>query len=226
MRLFLDTNVVLSAVLFPEGGASTLFQRAITDHSIFLSAYVIEELRAVFTRKFPATDVTISDSLFENNAFADPETNEGYGNVLLQGIRGGLVERSRFIDAPYWGLDALMCHDMLFRNNIFAFSPGIRERTPRFREWPTVGLEVNGGTGNRVYHNLFVGGEAGAFESLFSEDFVTTEVSVEVRANLFYDNIISISRLPLSGWLESDGVEPNWVMNYVPVGGFRIDRRG
>ncbi|MFW6253079.1 MAG: choice-of-anchor Q domain-containing protein [bacterium] len=171
------------------------------------------------------TEVTISDSLFENNAFADPETNEGYGNVLLQGIRGGLVERSRFIDAPYWGLDALMCHDMLFRNNIFAFSPGIRERTPRFREWPTVGLEVNGGTGNRVYHNLFVGGEAGLFESLFSEDFVTTEVSVDVRANLFYDNITSISRFPLSGWLESAEVEPNWVMNYVPVGGFEIDRR-
>lgn len=171
------------------------------------------------------TNIRVSDCLFENNAFADEPTNEGYGNVLIQGVRGGVVERSRFIDAPYWGLDALMSHDLLFRNNIFAFSPGIRERTPRFRDWPTVGLEVNGGTGNRVYNNLFVGGEAGIFTSLFSEDFVTTEVSVDIQNNLFYDNLTSISRFPLSNWLESDEVEPNWVMWYAPVGGFSVDRR-
>ncbi|MFP4511219.1 MAG: choice-of-anchor Q domain-containing protein [Spirochaetaceae bacterium] len=205
---------------FTEGGEGRQFLAYVEG-----SEPLVGSVEPIPIRSQSFTNITISDSLFENNAFADPETNEGYGNVLLQGIRGGLVERSRFIDAPYWGLDALMCHDMLFRNNIFAFSPGIRERTPRFREWPTVGLEVNGGTGNRVYHNLFVGGEAGLFESLFSEDFVTTEVSVDVRANLFYDNITSISRFPLSGWLESAEVEPNWVMNYVPVGGFEIDRR-
>ncbi|MGF1453455.1 MAG: choice-of-anchor Q domain-containing protein [Opitutales bacterium] len=205
---------------FTEGGEGRQFLRFVEDGEPLVGS--VEPIRI---RSQSFTNVTISDSLFLNNAFTDPRTNEGYGNVLLQGIRGGLVERSRFVNAPYWGIDALICHDMLYRNNIFAFSPGIRERTPRFREWPTVGLEVNGGTGNRVYHNLFVGGEAGLFESLFSEDFVTTEVSVDVRANLFYDNITGISRFPLSGWLESDEVEPNWVMHYVPVGGFKIDRR-
>ena len=54
MRLFLDTNVVLSAILFPEGRTAAFFRRAITDHTILLSDYVVEELRTVFTRKFPA----------------------------------------------------------------------------------------------------------------------------------------------------------------------------
>lgn len=171
------------------------------------------------------TDLIVRDSLFENNAFTNPETNEGYGNMLLQGIDGGLVERSRFIDAPYWGLDALMCDDFLYRNNIFYFSPTIRERQPRFNEWPTTGLEINGGTGNRVYNNLFIGGEAGVFESLFPEDFVLDALSVDIRNNLFVDNVTSIARFPLSTWLESEEVEPNPVMEYVPVGGFEVDRQ-
>ena len=54
MRLFLDTNVVLSAILFPEGRTAAFLRRAITDHTIILSDYVVEELRTVFTRKFPA----------------------------------------------------------------------------------------------------------------------------------------------------------------------------
>ena len=54
MRLFLDTNVVLSAILFPDGRTAAFFRRAITDHTILLSDYVVEELRTVFTRKFPA----------------------------------------------------------------------------------------------------------------------------------------------------------------------------
>ncbi len=175
---------------FIEGGEGRQFLRFVEG-----GEPLVGSVEPISIRSQSFTNIRISDSLFENNAFADETTNEGYGNVLIQGVRGGVVERSRFIDAPYWGLDALMSHDVLFRNNIFAFSPGIRERTPRFRDWPTVGLEVNGGTGNRVYNNLF------------------------------YDNITSISRFPLSTWLESDEVEPNWVMWYTPFGGFSIDRR-
>lgn len=54
MRLFLDTNVLLSAMLFPQGRAAAFLRRAITGHTIVLSAYVIEELYVVFARKFPA----------------------------------------------------------------------------------------------------------------------------------------------------------------------------
>lgn len=205
---------------FTEGGAGRQFLRYNED-----GAPLAGSVDPIPVRSQSFTNIRISDSLFENNAFANEQTNEGYGNVLIQGVRGGVIERSRFIDAPYWGLDALVSHDLIIRNNIFAFSPGIRDRTPRFRDWPTVGLEVNGGTNNRVYNNLFVGGEAGIFTSLFSEDFVTTEVSVDIQNNLFYDNITSISRFPVSNWLESEEVEPNWVMWYVPVGGFDIDRR-
>jgi len=169
--------------------------------------------------------LTMRGCRFERNAFTDPTTNEGYGNVLLQGISGGLVERNRFIDGAYWNIDALACNDFLYRNNVFATSDAVRDMTPRFNEWPSVNLEVNGGTGNRVYHNVFIGSEASIFESLFPEDFVVREVSVDIRNNLFVGALTSIERFPLSSWLASSEVEPNGVMEYVPVGGFTMNRR-
>jgi len=53
VRLFLDTNVILSGILFPNGVASR-FLRAVSDsHTILIGEYVIDELRIVFDRKFP-----------------------------------------------------------------------------------------------------------------------------------------------------------------------------
>ena len=53
MRVLVDTNVVLSAILFPEGTAARAFASAVANHQLVLSDYTIEELRDVFERKFP-----------------------------------------------------------------------------------------------------------------------------------------------------------------------------
>ena len=53
MRLYLDTNVVLSAILFPNGRSAEFFRHAVTYHTVVLGSYVIDELRDVFQRKFP-----------------------------------------------------------------------------------------------------------------------------------------------------------------------------
>jgi len=44
MRLYLDTNVVLSAILFLNGRSAAFFKHAVTYHTVVLGSYVIDEL--------------------------------------------------------------------------------------------------------------------------------------------------------------------------------------
>jgi hypothetical protein len=187
--------------------------------------YLTENL----ARRQTVRNLVIRSSVFHANAFTDAATGEAYGNVLLQGVQGGLVERSVFSDGAYWGIDALMCDDVLYRNNVFSMRPEVRARPRRWPDahdpWPVVGLEVNGGEGNRVYNNVFYGFESGVFESWFPEDFVATAVSVESRNNIFWNNDASFARWPTSAWLESDALRPTWRTTYVPVDGLTVERR-
>ena len=46
MRIFIDTNVLISAALFPNGVAANAFERAVsTPNDPIVSDYVIDELR-------------------------------------------------------------------------------------------------------------------------------------------------------------------------------------
>ena len=54
MRLFLDTNVLVSAIVFPNSQTAAFLARAIERHTIVISSYVVEELHEVFHQKFPA----------------------------------------------------------------------------------------------------------------------------------------------------------------------------
>ena len=54
MRVFIDTNILISAALFPGGVAATAYAKAVSDpNDPIVSDYVIDELRRVFARKFP-----------------------------------------------------------------------------------------------------------------------------------------------------------------------------
>lgn len=53
MRLFLDTNVIISAMLFPNGRVAVFMREAIENHTVVIGEYVVQELRSVFRRKFP-----------------------------------------------------------------------------------------------------------------------------------------------------------------------------
>ena len=54
MRIFIDTNVLLSAALFPGGAAACAYEAAVSSpNRPIVSDYVVEELRTVFKRKFP-----------------------------------------------------------------------------------------------------------------------------------------------------------------------------
>ena len=54
MRVMLDTNIFISMIFFPSLQTKELSRRLTDSHQIIICDYVIEELRLVVDRKFPA----------------------------------------------------------------------------------------------------------------------------------------------------------------------------
>lgn len=54
MRVFVDTNVIISSFLFPNGKVSYVFSHIMETHDLLISSYSIKECENVFNRKFPA----------------------------------------------------------------------------------------------------------------------------------------------------------------------------
>jgi len=44
MRIMLDTNVLVSALLFPGQKMNALMEKVTTDHHLVLSSYIVDEL--------------------------------------------------------------------------------------------------------------------------------------------------------------------------------------
>lgn len=59
MRVMLDTNVLLSALLFPGARMNRMMQCIFEEHRLVLSSFVVDELLYVVRRKFPAKEKTI-----------------------------------------------------------------------------------------------------------------------------------------------------------------------
>ena len=53
MRIMLDTNVLISALLFPGTKMDAMMNYIFTNHQLVLSSYVVDELKRVVKRKFP-----------------------------------------------------------------------------------------------------------------------------------------------------------------------------
>lgn len=68
MRIMLDTNVLISMILFPGEKFYRLLEDIVLHHTLVLSSFVIEELFAVTERKFPAKRTAI-DTFLENLSF-------------------------------------------------------------------------------------------------------------------------------------------------------------
>jgi len=51
MRIMLDTNVLISALLFPGAKMNAMMNCIFTQHELVLSSYVVNELKSVIKRK-------------------------------------------------------------------------------------------------------------------------------------------------------------------------------
>lgn len=54
MRIMLDTNVLISMILFPREQFSQMLDYITHNHTLVLSSFIIEEMEAVVERKFPS----------------------------------------------------------------------------------------------------------------------------------------------------------------------------
>ena len=52
MRVMLDTNVLISAIVLKSTTLNQMLEMIINEHKLVLSSYVIEELKQVVSRKF------------------------------------------------------------------------------------------------------------------------------------------------------------------------------
>ena len=59
MRIMLDTNVLISAILFRSENLSRLIEKVVEEYTLVLSTYVVDELKTVVDRKFPSKMIAI-----------------------------------------------------------------------------------------------------------------------------------------------------------------------
>ena len=59
----LDTNVLISALLFPGVRMDAMMECIFTKHQLVLSSYVVDELKSVVKRKFPKRELAINKLL-------------------------------------------------------------------------------------------------------------------------------------------------------------------
>ena len=59
----LDTNVLISALLFPGSKMDAMMNCIFTQHQLVLSSYVVDELKRVVRKKFPGKETAINKLL-------------------------------------------------------------------------------------------------------------------------------------------------------------------
>jgi len=53
MRVMIDTNILISAILFRSESLSRVLEKVAEEYTLVLSTYVVDELKTVVERKFP-----------------------------------------------------------------------------------------------------------------------------------------------------------------------------
>lgn len=53
MRILIDSNIIISAALFPAGKVSSVLSYILGTHTVVIPSYSIKECEAVFMKKFP-----------------------------------------------------------------------------------------------------------------------------------------------------------------------------
>lgn len=65
MRIMLDTNILISIVIFNSDKLKKMLIDICDKHTLVLSSYVIEELEEVTQRKFPSKKKNMAEFLFQ-----------------------------------------------------------------------------------------------------------------------------------------------------------------
>lgn len=63
MRIMLDTNVLISAILFRSENLIRLIEKVVEDYTLVLSTYIVDKQKSVVDRKFPSKMIAIEKFL-------------------------------------------------------------------------------------------------------------------------------------------------------------------
>lgn len=113
MRVLLDTNVLISALLFPTDRVNKLFENVLTENTLVLSDYIIEELYAVVERKFPKQMNAVKKmlSIWNYELIYTPHIHF-CDNIIIRDIKDYPVLEA----AVYAKVDVLITGDKDFEN--------------------------------------------------------------------------------------------------------------
>lgn len=75
MRVFVDTNIVISSILFPNGKVASVFSHLLDKHTVIISSYTKAECIEVFQKKFPQK-MNLIDVFFAGISFEEFKTPE------------------------------------------------------------------------------------------------------------------------------------------------------
>ena len=75
MKVFVDTNIVISAILFPNGKTAKVFSYLLEKHTVIISSYTKEECKEVFKKKFPLKKELL-DIFFDGISFEEFKSPE------------------------------------------------------------------------------------------------------------------------------------------------------
>lgn len=85
MRVMLDTNVLVSLLLFSNPRMNTMMERIFTEHELVLSSFVINELKNVVRLKFPTKEHVVDKLLLKMSyelVYTPDEIDEALFNIL------------------------------------------------------------------------------------------------------------------------------------------------
>ena len=83
MRIMLDTNILISSILFPNGATAKAFEKCILEHDVVISSYVIDEIKKVVAKKFP-NKIEVVDKFLTTLSFDLVYTPDNYPQDLFE----------------------------------------------------------------------------------------------------------------------------------------------
>lgn len=114
MKVFIGTNVLISAILFPNGKVAEVFSYLVKTHDLIISNYSVKECEAVFDRKFP-TKIKILRDFLSGLSFEMFETPQVIDSKKYPKIRDE-KDLPILVSAILSGADILITGDKDFEN--------------------------------------------------------------------------------------------------------------
>jgi putative PIN family toxin of toxin-antitoxin system len=119
LRVFIDTNVLISAVLSETSICAKLLRRVIEEHELLICSYTITEATKVIERKFPKR-IEIWDKFLTSLEFEISYTPLNFSSMQLPPIRDQA-------DLPILASAVIAQPDILVTGDLDFYTPEILE---------------------------------------------------------------------------------------------------